>query len=178
MSSLASAGERQVRVDVRAMAPGENATVELDEPIALQSDDQSVDARVSGTLRVDRTNRGVLIRGRVRGQVPLVCSRCLIPFEESIVTAVEEEFSLDPAPAEARGELNADDFVSWVGPGHEVDLTEIVRQTLQMSVPMAPLHAPDCRGLCPVCGTNWNERACEHSASRESETRERGNTRG
>jgi len=151
-----------VRVDVRAMAPGESATVELDESIALQSDEQPVDAQASGTLRVDRTHRGVLIRGRVRAQVPLGCSRCLVPFQATLGAEVEEEFSLDPVAADAGGELSAEDFVSWVGPGHEVDLTEIVRQNLQMNVPMAPVHAKDCRGLCPICGANWNERECEH----------------
>ena len=151
-----------MRVDVRAMPPGESATVELDESIALHSDEQPVDAQASGTLRVDRTNRGVLIRGRVRAQAPLVCSRCLIPFEAALGADIEEEFSVDPVPAGAGGELSAGDFVAWVGPGHQVDLTEIVRQGLQMNVPMAPLHAKECRGLCPVCGTNWNERECEH----------------
>ena len=151
-----------MRVDVRAVAPGESATVELDESIALQSDEQPVDAQASGTLRVDRTDRGVLIRGRVRAQVPLVCSRCLIPFQATLGADVAEEFSLDPVSADPGGELSAGDFVSWVGPAHEVDLTEIVRQSLQMNMPMAPLHAKGCRGLCPICGANWNERKCEH----------------
>ena len=60
---------------------------------------------------------------------------------------------------------SAEDFIAWVGPGHEVDLTEIARQNLQMNVPIAPLHAKDCRGLCPICGANWNERGCEHNLS-------------
>ena len=147
------------------MAPGESATVEVVESIALQSDEGPVDARASGTLRVDRTDRGVLIGGRVRAQVPLVCSRCLIPFQATLDADVEEEFSLDQGPADAGGELSAEDFVSWVGPGHQVDLAEIARQNLQMNVPIAPLHAKDCRGLCPICGANWNERVCEHYLS-------------
>jgi len=151
-----------VRVDVRAMEPGESATVPVDQSIALQIDEQPVEARASGTLRVDRTDHGVLIRGRILAAVPLVCSRCLMPFQAGVDTPLEEEFSLHPVAAGEGGELGGGDFVSWVGPGHEVDLTEVVRQNLQMSVPMAPLHAEDCRGLCPVCGANWNERRCEH----------------
>ncbi len=151
-----------MRVDARAMAPGESTTVEFDEPVVLQSDEQAVDAHVTGRLRVDRTNLGVLVRGRVQAEVPLVCSRCLIAFPAPIIAEVQEEFSLDPVPADQGGELGTDDFVSWVGPGHEVDVTEIVRQSLQMNVPMAPLHAPGCKGLCQVCGTNWNERTCAH----------------
>jgi len=151
-----------VRVDVRAMEPGESVTLPVDGPVALQIDEQTVEVQASGTLRVDRTTHGVLVRGRVRAAVPLICSRCLIPFEADAGVPVEEEFSLTPVGADEGGELSPEDFASWVGPGHEVDLTEVVRQSLQMSVPMAPLHADDCRGLCPVCGTNWNERRCEH----------------
>ena len=151
-----------MRVDVRAMAPGESAAVEYDEPVALQSDDQTLTAPAAGTLRVHRTNHGVTVRGRVQAQVPLVCGRCLLPFQAAIAAEVDEEFSIDPPGDATGGGLETEDFVSWVGPGHEVDVTEIVRQHLQMNVPMAPLHVEDCRGLCPVCGANWNERACEH----------------
>jgi uncharacterized protein len=151
-----------VRVDARTLGIGESVTVPMNEPIALQVDDQRVDAQASGTLRIDRTNHGVLVRGRVRAPVPLICSRCLIAFEAPVTADVEEELSIEPVTGTDGGELGAEDFVAWVGPTHEVDLTEIVRQALQMDVPMAPLHAENCRGLCPVCGANWNERVCEH----------------
>lgn len=154
-----------MRVDVRAMAVGESVTLPVNETIALQIDEQAVEVQASGTLRVDRTNRGALVKGRVHAPVPLVCSRCLIPFQAAIGAEVEEQFSLDPVAAAAGGELDAGDFVAWLGPSHEADVTEIIRQSLQVSVPMAPLHARTCRGLCPVCGANWNERSCEHDRS-------------
>ena len=163
-----------MRVDVRTLGIGESATVQVSEPIALQVDDQPVDAQASGTLRVDRTNHGVLVRGRVRARVPLTCSRCLISFEAAVNAEVEEGLSIDPVGGAEGGELRAEDFIGWIGPTHEVDLTEIVRQDLQMNVPMAPLHAKDCRGLCPVCGANWNERVCEHITTLGYGIRDRG----
>jgi uncharacterized protein len=144
------------------MEPGESVSLPVNESVALQIDEQPVAVQASGTLRVDRTHQGVLVRGRVKAAVPLTCSRCLISFQSGVETPVEEEFSLDAGAREEGGELGSEDFVSWVGPDHAVDLADVVRQNLQMSVPMAPLHAEDCRGLCPVCGTNWNERRCEH----------------
>lgn len=151
------------------MAPGESMSVEFEEPIDLLSDEQPVDALASGTLRVERTDQGVLVRGRVRAEVPLICGRCLVPFRASLGADVREVFSLDPVGGTGGGELSAEDFVSWVGPAQEVDLTELVRQNLQMSLPMAPLHAEDCRGLCPVCGANWNEHTCEHLSAQGAE---------
>jgi uncharacterized protein len=35
---------------------------------------------------------------------------------------------------------------------HVLDLREPVEQYWQMALPMAPVCAEDCRGLCPNCG--------------------------
>jgi uncharacterized protein len=29
-------------------------------------------------------------------------------------------------------------------------------------MPLKPLCKPDCKGLCPVCGGNLNEKSCKH----------------
>ena len=44
---------------------------------------------------------------------------------------------------------------------HEVDLTEPVRQSVLLEIPMKPLCRPDCAGLCPHCGKNRNEGPCD-----------------
>jgi len=38
----------------------------------------------------------------------------------------------------------------------------------EIAIPMAPVHRADCRGLCSVCGANWNERSCEHQLQLEA----------
>jgi len=35
-----------------------------------------------------------------------------------------------------------------------------MREQCYLSLPMKPLCRPDCRGLCPQCGTNLNRGAC------------------
>ncbi len=42
----------------------------------------------------------------------------------------------------------------------EVDLSEIGRQQLYLALPVRRLCRPDCRGLCPVCGTDLNRDQC------------------
>ena len=41
-----------------------------------------------------------------------------------------------------------------------VNLEPVLRETLILSLPMAALCQPECKGLCPVCGGNRNERDC------------------
>jgi len=45
--------------------------------------------------------------------------------------------------------------------GDELDLEPLARDAVLLELPLAPLCAPDCRGLCPQCGTNWNVASCD-----------------
>ncbi len=42
----------------------------------------------------------------------------------------------------------------------EVDLTDDVREELLLAVPSCFYCSPDCKGICPMCGTNLNHGAC------------------
>ena len=46
--------------------------------------------------------------------------------------------------------------------GTEVDLSDDVADAILLDVPLKTLCKPDCKGLCPVCYTDWNEETCEH----------------
>lgn len=152
-----------MRVAVRDLRPGEAARAAFDEHVPLQVDGPAADVAARGDVEVIRTAEGVALRGEVAAEIPLLCSRCLIPLRQPVRTALDEEFSLRPVPP-AHGELGSEDFLMWVGSEQELDVSEVVRQHLQMAVPIAPLCRPGCRGLCPVCGVNWNEQRCEHEA--------------
>jgi uncharacterized protein len=43
---------------------------------------------------------------------------------------------------------------------HVLDLTEVIRQDLLTRLPLQPLCAPDCPGLCPECGRELRTGAC------------------
>ena len=36
----------------------------------------------------------------------------------------------------------------------------MLREQFYLAMPMKPLCRPDCRGLCPECGTNLNVTTC------------------
>jgi len=42
----------------------------------------------------------------------------------------------------------------------EVDLTDSVREELLLATPSYFYCSPDCKGICPVCGTNLNHGSC------------------
>jgi uncharacterized protein len=44
--------------------------------------------------------------------------------------------------------------------GDEIDLDEIIRENIYLSIPVQPLCSEACRGLCPFCGKDLNEGDC------------------
>jgi len=101
-------------------------------------------------LTVQEVADGVLVRGTVSVQVHAECARCLDPIawdEEVDVT----EFFRDPAALEAEGAdpAQTEDLVLE---GDVLDLEPVVRDAVVLRLPLAPVCADDCPGLCPTCG--------------------------
>ena len=72
----------------------------------------------------------------------------------------EQEFS-------ERFEKNVDpDGEIYSFSGEELDLSDLVRDTILLNMDNYVLCKEDCRGLCPVCGCDLNtvQCSCEHEA--------------
>ncbi len=108
---------------------------------------------VEGTVRVARTNRGVLVTGRLTTSLDEECSRCLKQIEVPIAIALDEEVlpSIDIASGVPL-DTSAEPDVARLSGHHELDLEPLVREAVQLAEPIAPLCREDCPGLCPVCG--------------------------
>jgi uncharacterized protein len=58
-------------------------------------------------------------------------------------------------------QIEEDDLSTAFYDNDEIDLGQLMREQFYLSIPMKPLCGDDCRGLCPICGTNLNRGACE-----------------
>jgi DUF177 domain-containing protein len=119
--------------------------------------------RASGTLA--RIEEGqYALDGRLCYGGTLECSRCLaeFPFEQ------KGDFHLvvmkRPRAPEGERELAADDLdVVWYDEP-VVLLAPLLEEQIQIALPMKPLCREDCAGLCPVCGRDRNQGACDCAA--------------
>ena len=50
--------------------------------------------------------------------------------------------------------------------GDEIDLEQLVRDTVLLDLPAAPLCRDDCAGLCPACGADRNRARCDCDTDR------------
>ena len=106
-----------------------------------------------GTIQVVRVQGGLLVRGTLKSELHLDCVRCLEPFVLPITLELEEIFRLpdaSPMPASPYS----------VGVDGWLDLAPLLREVAWVAIPMKPLCAPDCKGLCPQCGVNLNHESC------------------
>lgn len=109
---------------------------------------------LDGSLRFTRTGQGLYSKGRLRGTTPLQCVRCLTTYNQPLAANLDELFVYPPGPpAEPALRIPETGILN---------LNPILREYFLLAIPIRPVCRPDCRGLCPECGVNWNESDCEH----------------
>ncbi|MDD5044082.1 MAG: DUF177 domain-containing protein [Candidatus Omnitrophica bacterium] len=92
-------------------------------------------------LFVRRITNAVNVETQVRGEMELVCGRCLKEF----VSQLDREFKLNYL-------IEKNQLF--------IDLDPDIREELILNYPFNPVCKPDCKGLCPVCGEDLNAGAC------------------
>jgi uncharacterized protein len=105
---------------------------------------------VAVDLMLERVPEGIVVRGTLTAEWNAACSRCLEPVAGEISVHVDELFETHPLEGET---YKLDEDV--------IDLEPMVRDALLLELPLAPLCADDCAGLCATCGVNRNVTHCE-----------------
>lgn len=129
---------------------GYSREFEFDVELLELADDLDI-ANFRGTARLTRTPQGVYLQGRFIGEQPTECVRCLTPVNQPLKTEIKQLYEFPPAP-------KADFIISDSG---HLDLAPIMREDMLLAMPIRPLCRPDCKGLCPNCGSDLNESACQ-----------------
>jgi uncharacterized protein len=134
-----------------------------DEPSAFgQEDDYRLVSPVHLSLDVQKDGSKVRVKGRVQTVVELACSRCLEAFPIPVDGAVDLVYlpSDDKPAASDEHELHDGDFGAAYYEDGVINLADLVREQVYLTLPMKPLCQDACRGLCPQCGTNLNSGSC------------------
>jgi uncharacterized protein len=107
--------------------------------------------------RVGKTNRQIYINADVQAQGVFQCDRCLDDFEQKISSTYNMLYSYN----EVESNRYPAEEVQCISPDTVyIDLTEDVRQTILLAVPLKLLCKDNCLGLCAHCGVNLNSNKC------------------
>jgi uncharacterized protein len=143
--------------------PGSHRDVAADVAAFDLGDDLVLAAPVAVVARIARTNRGLLVTGRVRTSLADTCGRCLRPLQIPLEAPIEEEvLPLVDLQSGLRLDTTAEPEVVRLTDHHELDLEPLAREAIQLAAPIAPVCRPDCRGLCPECGVDLNSGPHDH----------------
>jgi uncharacterized protein len=130
------------------------------------------ESQLKASLR--RVSGGVLLKAGFRVDVAGPCKRCLgevaatIPVSftltlipRSLVKNDELPPDEDDEESERAGSFDLQDADREWFDGKKIDLDPILREQVLLAVPMNLVCRETCRGLCPVCGENLNEKQCQ-----------------
>jgi uncharacterized protein len=107
-----------------------------------------------------RAGMELFFAGNLRAEMSAICARCAEEFK----TPSQRQFRFVLAPRVlgegGRRDLVGEDLEFSTYAGEEVDLLPLVSEQLLLGLPMRPLCAEECRGLCARCGSNLNWAPC------------------
>jgi uncharacterized metal-binding protein YceD (DUF177 family) len=109
-------------------------------------------------LRLESVMEGVLVSGDVDVPVTGSCARCLEPIEDTLHLDVQELYAYEGSTTEATSE---EDEVRRIE-GDYLDLEPLVRDSVVLTLPLAPVCTEDCAGLCVDCGQRLDDLPADH----------------
>jgi uncharacterized protein len=129
---------------------------------AQRDESVRIGSPVQVNMEIYKAGDKYVLDGELRGGLQLVCDRCLESFHRELRTAFRVYLALplkeeDDAEIELAEKDLEVDFIR----GEEIELDEIIREQIYLSLPMKSLCSGKCLGLCPTCGTNLNEGSCQ-----------------
>ena len=97
------------------------------------------------------TGKDFMTKGEIAVSYKTECDRCTKELENTLEIEFSEEF------AKTEDESHPDRYLFSK---NEIDLMPMVMDNISLMMPMKHLCDVGCKGLCPVCGGNLNEKDC------------------
>ncbi len=138
-----------------ASAWEESGDFKLHEPIKIE-------------LTLNRIGGLIEVRGQIATRIASSCGRCLKSFhfdldETFVLTFTNEPLTVheDGVDDEEGIELSAEELGLIPFVGDSIDLTETIAEQFFLALPVRPLCSEECKGLCPYCGIDLNDKKCD-----------------
>lgn len=120
-------------------------------PAVLGIDDARLlpGSEIDVDVRCESLSDGIVVDGGVRVDFRGDCRRCLTPLTGTLSLEVHELYQVTVTDPDAFPIEN-----------DQIDLAAMVRESVLLDLPDAPVCRADCAGLCPVCGMDRNLTDC------------------
>jgi uncharacterized protein len=148
---------------------GEAASYSFETELSKIVEDCVAGAKLNLSVNASVSGDKILIKGCFQVTTEDDCSRCLEPF----MNVVEADFSEAFTVLKSYSEENCDYLASETAnnltvTGDYLYLDEYIRQQIILAQEISPVCKPDCKGLCPVCGSDLNKATCSCSSDNKT----------
>ncbi len=99
---------------------------------------------------VEKIDKLVTVRGTLTSHLEQTCGRCLEVSKKNTSKSFELYYEVSEQV--------------------EIDTLDDLREILIMDHPLTYVCSDQCKGLCPQCGTNWNQNSCKCSLTNRPES--------
>ena len=117
-------------------------------------------APLSAWIRIQPVGKRISTEGSVSTRLLLRCDRCLEPYSWDLSKDFRIFLSLSPFNGGVDVELSKDDLNLEFTQGNFLELEQVIKEQIILSLPMKTLCSAECRGLCATCGSNLNVETC------------------
>ena len=135
------------------------------EELELEEQDPGIQDVLALTAAIRAEEADFLVEGELNGLLRHDCVRCLEEFAAPATVSFRALYKDQDARRPKRqgagtGVADHEETDCYAVIEQRIELQEMLREQLILSVPMQPLCSEDCQGLCQVCGQNLNVQRC------------------
>lgn len=125
--------------------------------------EQGSPLRAAGVAELlPHTDGEVRVAGRYAVEMTAECDRCLgharFPLDGAFDLFYRPAASME---REVETAIDAGEAEMGFYEGDGLELEDILREQVLLALPMQRVCSESCKGICPVCGKNRNETACD-----------------
>ena len=164
----------RLKINVAGLIKGSEKTEKVEAEVNLELKDRRLEVLERGNpfnidLELEHIPGGIWVKGALKGELELECSRCLEPFlqvfdlqiDEIYHLPIEKEIDSDVHLERGSEEVLEDEY--YVVEEGMLDLSHTLTDAILLAFPMKPLCSSECHGICPHCGINLNVEQCNCS---------------
>ena len=141
--------------DTRTLGPGSvlrhTRTVPAPGDLAVELASIPEGSELELEVQLEGVTEGVLVTATVQAPLAGECARCLEPVSSTTQVRFRELFGYE-----------ANEEGGYLLDGDLLDLEPALRDALVLELPLAPLCAADCPGLCVECGVRLADAGPDH----------------
>ena len=129
-------------LDITELEPNQKTKIEIDESF------DELYAHAKGMLEVKSGGDFVFVTGKLDVDIELECSRCLKKFKDVLIVNIDEKFfkgTFTPIKSKEH-QMKGSDFVEELNGEDEIDLSDLIYQSIILSVPSQVLCNENCNG--------------------------------